>query len=1433
MSATVTALKTVSGQSPYIGDTFQELAQKIVGRDGYLAGGAITDSGSDVIIGPVVFIQNGLVVETQVDSAAIAYLGSAEPWFIVASTPDDDPVTGTVFSLTADLVSAASGTIIAFKVNGTWQNPRGVGVVGASQGAPEVGIEDGFEHRLGVDGSGDLNQLDLEVGRLVDPDDVRRDLVPEVGESAKAASVMPFLAHEEYTREDHVVLRQRESYSPELMVLRGATYPAGVTFNPSLLIAASIGGYRGHYYGRPNGTLGQQWWAWPDGTDLYIKGGPAGEAFGATVLVSVGGAKSYPWIVGQRASDDAVVVLYLDGTSALNLVSFNAATGAVVDGPVTIDNQANTIVRPMGVLDAQETMHFVFEHDELTSPSQQIYYGKVGIVSATFGTEALAPRIVDGPTSTGKNDTWPTVAVDRHGVAHVAYITGTGTNEYGDFVYAVIDPTGITESVSTHLVASSASEDDGSSGFVTKACDDFRRPAIVVTPHDEVYAALLATTTATGNVDAILLFSPGFQERLGYPLIEVTQPPGPDNNCIAMTATDQGALAILAIGGVTPFLEGDIIVLDSVIAPNGRLGDTVRYTNSFLPPSPGVETFPSVSIGPVGEVVTSRTQSGNFTAVRENLLQTSYFKITPHPKDVYLKTYMVLGAAGGAGEIPVEDGDVGSAFEIFNTRPKKMNYPILVGDKGDYQGFAGLIEAQIAARRIGGEIILRPGRHVIKWPITLYGGMRLRGEGMAYIDADVLPVASNSAVRVGSSILSAAVTLTGNLLESPTSFYGIKPGDQMIGGSGYHTVLKVFDSTPTFPTRVLLDNMSDGTAPTGVNWYWLPAGIVVENLIINAGTTGATSVDVIHMYSSYMARISNIKFMGEHTNVTTPNVGALIAFEERNYMPLVDNIDLMEFEAPEDHYSIGFYGSSSGAWTPTVRNVRMKDGGPKIFIGAGCYSPMLSHIHGDYSDPSKELIYFESGRTDPAYINNCHGRLSGFGGDYLVTGVGRKIRQPQLTNADDDESIGFEDGCTRQGTIGDDMIKLANTSHTEFNGTTADVITQAVNERVQKAGDAMSGNLTTDGTTRNLGAAGAAGNRFNVYANTLDVLGAATHAANILTDGTTRNLGATGAATNAFNVYANTLNVMAGASFQAEIWSNFVPNMVGNDLGSATLRWDAFLEIVKVYNDLTAYKDVFFDTSADSPGYNLAFGVKVPDNNFAAVAKFYGRGGNPGGSATTGGAVVDGYGQLQPGTNFLSFQDDFICNNIDTNVWNAAGTGVESIENPHIFRMTVDAGESHSANTWTDVWGTRQDLGLVVRVRGRISTTSSTLEAFWALGSIMFGWNNGEVASNWHFAYRDDLNVWNYIDTGVAVSTAFKYFVFATNGDDHFFWSIDTSDVTFDGSGGGRGEVTLPGVRTFDPTPVSKTFNFGCSNNAGAAGLYQDTDLIDVRGCRL
>ena len=260
MAVTVSSRKTVSFASPYIGDTFQRLTESVVGRDGYLSGGVASDDTVNITIEPFKFITRGIVGETLATSGSIPVPTGAEPWFLIASMSDDDPDTGVQVEVTTDLLTASNSAIVAFKTNGQWQNPLPVSVQGAALqgGAAETGSEQGLDLLDIINGSNEVSSIQVDGGQVVDPDGIRR-FVPG---SSLGATITPLRPNTARDRNDYVVLRQVDQFTPVIREITGGTFDAG---DVDVDLVENTATTRIAYYAKRGGSETEQWFAYGDG----------------------------------------------------------------------------------------------------------------------------------------------------------------------------------------------------------------------------------------------------------------------------------------------------------------------------------------------------------------------------------------------------------------------------------------------------------------------------------------------------------------------------------------------------------------------------------------------------------------------------------------------------------------------------------------------------------------------------------------------------------------------------------------------------------------------------------------------------------------------------------------------------------------------------------------------------------------------------------------------------------------------------------------------------------------------------------------------------------------------------------------------------------------------------------------------------------------
>lgn len=1043
MTITAAAGKNPSFKSPYTGRTLQEIVEVILGRDGYLSGGSIADNGSTITIQPVSFVQRGIICTTKAAATGLAVPSLAEPWFLVASTPDDDPDSGVRFSVTTDLAAASSAVIVGYKSNGKWTNLPPINVVEAATDSAVSSLESLGGVREVRDASLNVTSVMALKGSIVEPTGKHRSL-PAVGSnSAGAGSVTPAPPNPNAPRTDHIVLRQREQYTPELVhVIGGAisNSPAALT------LVASATATRASYFAKRGGAVDEQWWAWGDGSALKIKGGPGGEAFATATLLSGAGTVTDTWIAGQRASDGAVILLYVDGTN-LKMVSFNPATGAQVDAPVALESLSNQILRPRAVLDSSERLHVTFQRIITT---QQVYYARYAVVTGSdFGDADVSPRIVAGVDS-GTNDTWPSIAVARDGTVTVAYSKGTGTNQHGDLMVATIDQSGNTTNLHLILAATDVAIDPGDgivegSGAVSTAFLNFRRPIVVVTPHDEVYVFVLGLSTGT-DVDYLLVHSPDFSASHGFDLINAFGQfeTGFSATALSAAAGEQGEVYLAyKLTGAANATKIHELTLNTGLLDGGYTGGpSYLHSEEFVDTTESSgSTDINVRPGPLGDFIVNYMLGTSVTSSQRSPLS----RLSPahHPNDIYFGSWTV--PAGTGATLEADD----KKFEIFNTRPKKMNYPFLVGNGGDYQGYSALHDALEQARPFGGDVVVRPGRHHMLAAGLLYSGVSIIGEGRAILVADN----EDGALIAGSnSALSLDVTVSGSVVSSEdANFLRAKPGDIVwfIDENRYHTVLRNlgYDSIAE-EFKILLEDDATGAPDAGAESMSIySSGNRIENL-----TIVGNQVPAINLLNCYQAVIRNIRFEGSPAAVAGENFMLSVY---NCHQPLLDGMDFTGMKTVQADILVQLE-QGNGA---VIRAARFADGKGVLAVDSSCKNVHLVGCSSDGADATKVIYDFGVTRDTPVFMTNCEGRISGgaVALGYLLTNIGARLRLPEGGG-----TMSFEDDNTRASTITDDGIKLSSTGHKEFDGTSKDVITEAVNERVKVGGDTMTGPLIPD-----------------------------------------------------------------------------------------------------------------------------------------------------------------------------------------------------------------------------------------------------------------------------------------------------------------------------------------------------------------------------------
>lgn len=949
MSVTVAATKTVSFKLPYAGRTFQRLASKMLGRDGYLSGCEVEDDGTNIEFTSFVCVQRGIIAEAE-EGDDLNVPTAAEPWFLIASIPNDDPDSGVIVSVTADVGVAAAAVVLAYKIGGRWSNPPGVDVSEAGRKSSELGVEKDVALIPLIDFPL-MEGVSVAAGEVVDNDGRRRTLPRDNdGNAAIAATLSPTRPDAVRYRTDHAVLRQRETHSPEIVHLIGSTIAGDPDITPSILDTVTAPAARPAYFAKRGGTDIEQWWAWADADDLWIQFGTDGGT-AALLLTGVDDVADL-CLPGQRASDEAVVLVYVDGED-LKLTTFDSVTGAIIDAAVAIADTGVQISRVRCVLDTNETLHIVFVNDEATT---EVYYMTCSIAAATFGDVGLAPNYAAG-SANGSDCAWPSIGVTRGGAVHVAYTYGPS----GDGNLTKIVRTGSDISTQSFDPGSNVGIDTtdtradvqilSGTGFVqTSLAGLLRRTAIVVTPYDEVYVFTVGSADGL-TYGLVLVQNDEYQDQLGVDLVNVIPDLGSDVDLegIAAAVGEQGEIFVLlranTISG--PNLR---ILSGLTLAPrpfhNGRAGSLVTLQNI------GVDSRTETS--GADDISVCRDLAGNFIAnyalatdvIASNVYGSFGEFSVRHPRDIYLGSWNVPPAVS---DYPVTTDE---AFEVFNTRPKRMNFPFLVGDGGDYQGHSALTEASVAARILGGEIVVRPGQHRIGVAgIQIFNHIRGDGRAILMLDEDAW-------FEAGVAItFDSPTSLSGNIIASP-NFRHMRAGGvvEFTGGRFFSVIRNLGYDAGSGSYSVLVADDEAGAPPAATTMRPLWSGLGIENLTFR----GVGADAQVALANGHQAIMRNVRMEG------TVQLSA-----ENCIRSMFDGIDLINLGIVSPDAALYVAGGDRN----TYRAIRLEDGKGTFTVANTEEYPYLIGCMSDNELGDNVIYDIETGRSTQCYHLGNIGRV--------------------------------------------------------------------------------------------------------------------------------------------------------------------------------------------------------------------------------------------------------------------------------------------------------------------------------------------------------------------------------------------------------------------------------------------------------------------------
>lgn len=1056
--------KNVSFRGPYVGRTFQTLAKDALGGDGYLEGATSYDDNTNITVGPYAFVQSGIVCH-QDGSSTIPVPSGPQPWFVIVSTVDDDPATGVTLSATSDLIHLGTAVVLAYKMAGRWSNPFPVSTAGVrAAAAAETGRESGLRPVPSIAPGSAGNALTaMTVGRgvAVDSRGERRELgstFASLGAAVPAAAAMTSfapLSRGSYDRNDYLVLRRRLAGAELVVAQGGGVGQAAQAQLNQIDTGAQV--TRPSAWAKRGGVTARVASAWGNGTALKLTSGLNVSTAGGTTTGIVNPMVAYTGsvpignvvLLGPRPSDQALLIVFTEGNQ-VKVGAFSSKDGSVVNAPVRIDAQPNACTNASATLDGDGALHVVYQHDEGTAaPSQQVYYTKRSVAAGTFAAAALTPRLVNGVLST-KNDTFPSIGTDRRGRVHIAYATGNGSDTFGQLRYVVLDDTG--GAISRTTVAQYGQQADFNGPPVvsdaTSLVANIRQPKVVVTPHDEVDILMLVTRAGAAGPDELAVYSPGFAARLGFPIVLLSKlfpasGAGTDTLQAASAVADELGQLLVFAAWMTAGIE--YARLDTVLAPLGRLADSyLERSTAAIAAVTALKSDVGVALGAAGELLFGFVDGTNVQSA-QCPARSGGRAPTPHPHDVLLGGWEVDAVDKEALADPTVPD---TAFEVFNVRPKRMSYPVLVGDDGDYQGYGALLDALAVANRKGGHVVLRGGSHRPSAPLVLGSGVRLEGEGHALLDCPLAVAAAPGWLQLGQMAAPLQCAVAGQTVT-------VSGGPSLRGVVHNGDVCELFDgtgaSTGLFRVRRVLDDtrfVTDG-APAGATVLVYACGVELSNVTIAAETEGASGLlsSVVAARGLYGGVIERVKLVGA---LGANEVGLRLSLCRET---TVRNVDVLSLAGAAGAYGIRLDNGHDNA---VERALIGSASGSGLLVEITEANPRLIDCGSSQTTPASILI--NAGRSSPVFMAGCTARVDG-DATRAVTPVG-KVLSSVSGGAAPAGALQFQDENTQLYQGGAPLeLTAPSAAGAAFNGATPKLIVPSVNERLLRAGDTMTGEL--------------------------------------------------------------------------------------------------------------------------------------------------------------------------------------------------------------------------------------------------------------------------------------------------------------------------------------------------------------------------------------
>lgn len=481
-------------QSPYRSDTFNRNNNLIFGRNGVFTLGSVVNSGLNVLIGDIKFIQNGIII-SKIGSTSVTFpTDLAAPFYLTASVPDSRQLDNISWSFVRRPRDMGTNTVLLAEWDGYEWRPL-----------PDINVNGLIKHRLSEAIA--YKNVGFNSGFRFSPDSIfskysilKGQVTDKTGllvEKKESITFDALDADTEYDRIDAIVWRRwmdADNRIGHLILRPGQTYSgSNIVQNHKTSIGSSSNVNSKPVVLNPSDNTLIVLWVEHYGNNGILKFTKYGEDRTTEVVA--------PLMVGTGITDfDAVIDAY-DKIMIVYIKDDNLyrtaidTSGVVLIGAAEIDGLINPVSAPVVKVDVLGYFYVMFLYE--LSPSVRTPYF---LQMNNGGTVSIPKKQIINSSS---NYSKVHFDINADSECHVAYTNSTANT----IEYQVLDEVG------TALTGRLTVSDATRYGLVTISGSS-RNPIVTVAENNEIFISF-EQNKGVGYY-GLAVYSPGYTAKFGY-----------------------------------------------------------------------------------------------------------------------------------------------------------------------------------------------------------------------------------------------------------------------------------------------------------------------------------------------------------------------------------------------------------------------------------------------------------------------------------------------------------------------------------------------------------------------------------------------------------------------------------------------------------------------------------------------------------------------------------------------------------------------------------------------------------------------------------------------------------------------------------------------------------------------------------------------------